>query len=223
VSGPPADRGWRWTRAQLGGRLSRIGERMGWESWVYNPFVFAVFQEFAAHNAPIFADAVQRLLPEVKSVADVGCGTGGYLAEFNRRGLKTRGWEYAARGRAKARRAGVEVHPFDVSISDAPEPPGRFDLAMTIEVAEHIPDQLSGAFLRFLTALSDTVIFTAAQPGQGGQGHINERLRVEWAERFVAIGFQPDEAKRDAMAAALREGGAHDWLSNNLLVLRRRA
>lgn len=219
MSGPPVIRGWRWVRAQAAGRISRIGERFGWASWTYNPLLFRIFDEYARHNAPRFADAVKRVFPEASSIADVGCGTGAYLAEFNRRGFTTRGWEYAARARRIAARRGVEVHPFDVGRSAVPAPPGRFDLVMTIEVAEHVPPPLADAFIQFVGTLADTVIFTAAQPGQGGQGHLNEQPPEYWQAKFEDIGFRPETGPRDEMARVLHAGGAFDWLSENLLVL----
>ncbi|MCA9789386.1 MAG: hypothetical protein KC462_06410, partial [Cyanobacteria bacterium HKST-UBA05] len=55
-----------------------------------------------------------------------------------------------------------------------------FDLAMCVEIAEHIPNRCSRQLVKTLTKASDTVFFTAAPPGQGGVGHINEQPQAFW-------------------------------------------
>lgn len=51
----------------------------------------------------------------------------------------------------------------------------RFDLAMTIEVAEHLTPVRADSFVEDLTRLSDVVLFSAAIPAQGGINHVNEQ------------------------------------------------
>jgi hypothetical protein len=49
----------------------------------------------------------------------------------------------------------------------------RFDLATSFEVAEHLDPERSEPLVQELCALSDTIAFSAAIPGQSGSGHIN--------------------------------------------------
>ena len=65
----------------------------------------------------------------------------------------------------------------------------RYDLAISIEVAEHIEPGNAEEFVRLLTGLSDTVLFSAAIPGQGGTGHVNEQWPEYWAALFRASGY----------------------------------
>jgi len=51
-----------------------------------------------------------------------------------------------------------------------------FDLAVSMEVAEHLPEQVSEPYIDLLTRLSRVVVFTAARPGLGGSDHVNEQL-----------------------------------------------
>jgi hypothetical protein len=68
---------------------------------------------------------------------------------------------------------------------------GKFDLAMSIEVAEHILPEKSEVLVdNIVNASSKYIIFTAASPGQGGEGHINERERDFWIDLFKKRGFE---------------------------------
>ena len=67
---------------------------------------------------------------------------------------------------------------------------GRYDLAICLEVAEHIPDEHSRDLVDALCAAAPVVLFSAAVPGQGGTGHINERWPEYWRERFEARGYR---------------------------------
>jgi len=154
--------------------LSKLGERVGSDALIYNPGVFWHFHGMAKANAPPFADELLSFAPDTRSIADVGCGSGAYAAEFNRRGLHVWAGEYAATGRWLAHRQGLTPHRFDVT--DPSTHPGKtFDLAYSIEVAEHLPDALADRFVGFLVRMSGLLVVTAAVPGQGGHGHINEQ------------------------------------------------
>jgi hypothetical protein len=62
----------------------------------------------------------------------------------------------------------------------------RFDLVQSLEVAEHLPVGNAEEFVGCLCAHGDVVQFSAAQPGQGGVGHLNERCPSYWAGLFSA-------------------------------------
>ncbi|NKB87390.1 MAG: hypothetical protein GKS06_04125 [Acidobacteria bacterium] len=71
----------------------------------------------------------------------------------------------------------------DLGLSD------RFDLAMCLEVAEHLP-QASGPWLvDELTRRSALILFSAAVPGQGGVNHVNEAWPSYWRALFEARGY----------------------------------
>ena len=65
----------------------------------------------------------------------------------------------------------------------------RFDLAICLEVAEHLPRQSAELLVTSLCAFSDAVLFSAASPGQGGTHHINEQWPNYWAELFSRRNF----------------------------------
>jgi hypothetical protein len=49
-----------------------------------------------------------------------------------------------------------------------------FDLAISMEVAEHLSPGRAPSFVDDLTGLAAVVLFSTAIPGPGGIGHINE-------------------------------------------------
>ena len=76
----------------------------------------------------------------------------------------------------------------DLETFQAPESE-RYDLAISLEVAEHLHEKAADNFFRQLTRLSDRILFSAAIPGQGGLHHLNERSPGYWAEKFRDCGF----------------------------------
>ena len=66
----------------------------------------------------------------------------------------------------------------------------KFDLAICLEVLEHLDMETGKLVLRNLALLSDVVLFSAAIPGQGGTHHINEQWPVYWVEEFSKYGFK---------------------------------
>lgn len=60
----------------------------------------------------------------------------------------------------------------------------KFDLAISLEVAEHLPVSSAENFIKTLTSLSNVIYFSAAIPFQGGTNHQNEQWQSYWAEKF---------------------------------------
>lgn len=80
-------------------------------------------------------------------------------------------------------------------------PDGPFDLAFCLEVAEHLPPAAADRLVEDLTLRSDRIVWSAAIPGQGGDGHLNERPLEYWEERFRARGFAPlHEARHELLS-----------------------
>jgi SAM-dependent methyltransferase len=123
-----------------------------------------------------------------RSVLDVGCGTGVSLDYFTNKGIAVRGLEGSALAISKARQPElIRQHDLSESI-DLGE---RFDLVWCFEVAEHIHPRHVAALLETLTNHSDRILLSAARPGQGGLGHLNEQPPGYWIglmkERNFAI------------------------------------
>lgn len=202
-------------------RLSILGEMIGSEALIYNPGIFHSFHQAALKNAPLLADAALVEFPGVTSLVDVGCGTGVFAAEFKKRGLRVAGYEYSPRGRRWAQKQGIDVRPFDVSVSDdARLGTEAFDLVLSTEVAEHVPPSLADAFVRFVASCGNRIIFTACQPGGPckGSGHLNEQHKPYWIARFESLGFRHDDGAADRISAALRKADASYYMHQNMMV-----
>ncbi len=121
-----------------------------------------------------------------RTILDVGCGTGISLDYFTSKGMEVRGLEGSALAISKAR------HPTLIRQHDlnAPLDLGeKFDLVWCFEVAEHIHPRYVSALLATLTNHSDRILLSAARPGQGGLGHLNEQEPGYWIALMQERGF----------------------------------
>jgi SAM-dependent methyltransferase len=203
-------------------RASRLGSVMGLEWLTYNPGVFLKFHWLALDDAGPMAEALSAHLPCFESIADIGCGSGAFAAEFARRGFRVGACEFSFWGRWQARRQGVAVREWDVSRSSGPLEGAPFDVAMSLEVAEHIPVALTDAFVECLVGTAGhTIVLTAAHPGQGGQGHINEQPKAYWIEKVQKYPWVFDAELSSQVADALKRSGASGWLAQNMMIFRR--
>ena len=66
----------------------------------------------------------------------------------------------------------------------------RYDLAVCLEVAEHIDPKNEMNVVETLVGLSDVILFSAAIPGQGGDGHLNEQWPSYWRRLFGYFGYK---------------------------------
>jgi len=198
---------------------SQLGERLGIDWLTYNPLVFLYYHEHAVADAPMVARTFEEVFPEAKRFVDVGAGSGAFAAELRRRGHIVVAYEHARLGRFIARLQGVDARPFDLT-QPVVIAPGECDLAYSFEVAEHLPPELGDRLVAFVTACAPTVVFTAAPPGQGGSGHVNEQERPYWVERFRRHGMVEHPELRDRVAAGFRDARSF-WLAANVMVFTR--
>ncbi len=161
-------------------------------------------QRFYAGNDARARESARAVLTQVfgyvrpASVVDVGCGTGQWLrSAADLVGCEVLGLDSP----------GVPVPmlaiPADCfvpgDLGAAIEVGRRFDLAISLEVAEHLPAARAEGFVRDLTTLSSAVLFSAALPGQGGVGHVHERWPSYWVGLFAAQGYEPWDVVRPVL------------------------
>jgi len=124
------------------------------------------------------------------SVLDVGCGRGAWLSAFIANGIEqVVGLDGDYIPPSTLLFPADRFRPTNLSIRFE-IPPDRFDLAICLEVAEHLPAANSRHLVRQLTSAASQVLFSAAPPGQEGGGHINCKPLSYWREIFEEFGFR---------------------------------
>src|SRR5688500_14229946 len=154
---------------------------------------------FAAIHAESHASA-RAVIPRVlgltgaRSVVDVGCGTGAWSRACRELGVPQVVGVDGAYVPAEHRGHVTEFIERDLAV---PLDLGRsYALALCLEVAEHLPPERAPGLVADLTALAPVVLFSAAVPGQGGTGHVNEQWSEYWVALFDAQGWSCRDAIR---------------------------
>lgn len=177
---------------------------------MYDPAFYDMIRPGCVASAETVVPYLIDLVGQPSTVIDVGCGEGIWAAEFARHGAEVTGvdgpWH-------TAHPLGDRFIPRD--LTRPLDLPGRFDLAVTLEVAEHLPPAAAAGFVADLTRLADIVIFSAAIPGQGGVGHINEQWPGYWADLFAEHGYH---VTGDIRAGLWEDDRVENWYRQNLLV-----
>jgi SAM-dependent methyltransferase len=137
--------------------------------------------------AAVVPFVVERVAP--RSVIDLGCGRGTWLAEFARHGVV----DYVGvDGEWMSR--DVLAFPEERFVAARLDKPFRldrqFDLAISLEVAEHLHESAAKQFVETIVRLAPCVLFSAAVPHQGGTQHVNEQWPDYWAALFAGHGYE---------------------------------
>ena len=139
----------------------------------YSLEYFARINDGSRNSADVVVPLVTRLV-QPTSVIDVGCGTGQWLAAFKRHGVS----DVLGVDGPYVERKQLEIGQQEFLPHDLEQPlwiDREFDLALSLEVAEHLSDSIAEQFVETLSRLAPVVLFSAAVPGQGGEKHVNEQ------------------------------------------------
>jgi hypothetical protein len=182
----------------------------------YDAEYYEAVDDWAGRSAEVVVPLLEELV-HPRTVVDVGCGRAAWAATFAERG--TEAWGIDGDGVAEA---DLRI-PLDRFVRhDLTQPIGlgrRFDLALCLEVGEHLPASAARILVASLTELADAVAFSAAIPYQGGVGHLNERWPSYWAARFDDHGFVAIDTVR---ARTWHDERVAWWYAQNLLLYVRR-
>lgn len=118
------------------------------------------------------------------SVLDVGCGVGTWLSVASELGASVcEGIE----GPWVRTGSHLVVDSDTITVANLESEwslARKYDLGICLEVAEHLSTEAGDRLVETLANHCDAVLFSAAIPGQGGNGHINEQWPRYWQERF---------------------------------------
>lgn len=164
-------------------------------------------------SAIVFPYILKTLHPE--SVIDFGCGTGEWLSvartfpgvkkvigvdgEYTRESVILSGEEFIAKDLNKK-----------IDINE------RFDLAVSLEVAEHLKPESAEIFVENLVRHADTILFSAAIPYQGGKYHINEQYPTYWEKLFQKFGYVMCDCLRNIF---WNIEGVDVWYKQNIFII----
>ena len=163
-----------------------------WEMIQKNPERY-VHYTYVHHDL----ESPRRIIPEVaqyvptKRVVDVGCGLAAWLKVFQEEGAeRVLGIDGDYLNLNKVLIDKEDILKTNLEELDEFPTEEQFDLAICLEVAEHLKPASAENLVAFLTSLADAVLFSAAIPFQGGLNHINEQWPDYWQALFAAQGFE---------------------------------
>lgn len=123
-------------------------------------------------------------------IIDIGCGQGAWLAVAETLGAKKlKGLDGNWVKKESLLSKNIDFTPVDFD-NAMPTLSEKFDLCISLEVAEHISQANAKKFIDLLCKSSETVLFSAAVKGQGGPNHINEQWQSYWIDLFKSNGYE---------------------------------
>lgn len=179
----------------------------------YTAAFYKEVEEGTARAANIVAPFLIRNF-KLTRVIDVGCGTGIWLKIFSDHGARDiQGYDGDWVDRAQLRIPAERFHAHD--LEQPLNVPEQFDLAISLEVAEHLSEQRADGFVEDLTKLADVVLFSAAIPYQLGTLHINCQWPEYWCAKFRTSGFSAFDCFRPLL---WDDASIPYWYKNSMLL-----
>jgi len=171
------------------------------------------------HSASTILSILLKRIPTIHSAVDIGCGVGTWLSVLQEKGVKDiKGIDGSWVNQDLLQ---IPRNCFSqVDLSKTPiKLPQRYDLAISLEVAEHLPSDRADEFVSSLAALSDCVLFSAAIPFQGGRNHFNEQFQLYWVKKFGTLDYDVHDFIRPKIWTDNR---IQFWYRQNILVFSKR-
>ncbi len=138
----------------------------------------------------------KEIVPEIikllnpKSVVDIGCGIGTFIYCFKQEGIRdVLGIDGSWVNKVLVNKFLTEEEFLEKNLEEKLVLDRKFDLVISLEVAEHLSEESAGIFVDNLISSGNLILFSAAIPLQGGQNHINEQWLDYWQEKFLKHGY----------------------------------
>lgn len=149
-----------------------------------------------------------------KSVLDIGCGVGSWLKAATELGAND---IFGIDGSDLAKiNLFIDSDRFEQrDLTKFTHLNRQFDMAISLEVAEHISSDKHHAYIKTICSHSETILFSAAIPYQGGTGHVSENWPQYWKTQFSAHGYECFDIIRPIIWDAK---GISFWYKQNILM-----
>ena len=185
----------------------------------YNDGFYKDQAEASYKSAKLVLDVVFKEIFEPSSVLDIGCGTGSWLSAASELGVQ----DIWGLDGSSAVVNHLMIDKKNWRQEDLSQPillNRQFDLAMSLEVAEHINVRSHSHFVQNLTAHSEIILFSAALPYQGGTGHQSENWPQYWQALFEEEGYDCYDIIRDKI---WNTRGIQFWYKQNIFVFAKKS
>lgn len=175
-------------------------------------------REYAIRNMNWFIDEYN-----ISSLIDFGCGLGSYLESAYSKQLKIKGYEYANEYAKKYTTPSIiEYIEYGVDCTQFIDIDFKYDCAISIEVGEHLDGSKSDMFCENISRSLDNggiLIFSAAQPNQGGSGHINCQEKQFWIDIFSELGFKNNKKRYENIKKMWGNMNTPNYILNNFFTM----
>jgi len=196
-------------------------------SIVYNSEFFRNHMKYRPIYDFIGDIIVGNFKPE--SVIDWGCGCGFLIERLYRHGIdKLLGIEGSRDVMEFWKSEIIKIVQSKLVIADIidfVDTDGQYDMAVCMEVAEHLPEEKADDLVKKVVLSAKNYIWwTAAQPGQDGDGHINCQPICYWKDKFEHNSyFKVNWEKTYKIKQIMLQNHAiclgYPWFRDNLLLL----
>lgn len=167
------------------------------QSSAYTDEFYKPYLDRSYRSATVYVSILASVYKPL-SVVDFGCGRGAWLKAFKEVGVpQLVGLDGSWNSQDKLIDQDIQFKPVDLNMPI--ELGCRFELAISLEVAEHLEASSASDFVKSLTRAADVVMFGAAYPEQGGTDHINEQPHTYWADMFSECGYLPYDLFRSTV------------------------
>ena len=183
---------------------------------IYNETFHAGRNELTRYAARKILNQILDISP-ISSVVDVGGGIGVWLDECKKQLGANFSYGFVLDGNyIDDEEKLVSKDEFiECDLENKLNLDDKFDLVICLEVAEHLPKERAEGFVEDLTKLGDLVLFSAAMPYQGGNGHLNEQPVSYWIELFARRGYEAYDIIRPNI---YMDQNIPFWYRNNIMV-----
>lgn len=181
-----------------------------------DPYGPAFFKATELDHGPA-SEAFGQVLSDLfkpRTAIEFGCGTGGTMYRLLIDGVEAYPTDFtdAVVPFLKRRHPDLAKRFIRINLAEGFTAPHGFDLAISIEVLEHLPPEAADTAVKTIADSASTAVVTACPPTQrtverakrGDTLHLNEQPFAYWVDKFNAAGMVLDKDKTAEIKKIMR-------------------